>query len=82
MVNILNSIQKGKENFYDTIKNRLLYEGEFSGWKKNGKGKEYDIFNKIIFEGEYSNGKRVLKRFKILKNLMLDIYINMINLKD
>ena len=41
-----------------SIKNKLIYEGEYLKWKRNGKGKEYDNFGNIIFEGEYLNWKR------------------------
>ena len=41
------------------IKNKLIYEGGYLNGKRNGKGKEYDIFGKnVIIEGEYLNGKR------------------------
>ena len=36
---------------------QLIYEGEYSKGKRNGKGKEYSG-ETIIFEGEYLNGKR------------------------
>ena len=43
---------------------KIIFEGEYSNNKRNGKGKEYDglgEFNNlgdIIFEGEYLTGKR------------------------
>ena len=42
---------------YELETNKLIFEGEYSNGKKNGKGKEY-LFEKLIFEGEYSNGKK------------------------
>ena len=36
---------------------QLIYEGQYSKGKRNGKGKEYSG-EEIIFEGEYLNGKR------------------------
>ena len=40
-------------------KNTLLYIFFIINGKRNGKGREYNIFSKkIIFEGEYLNGKR------------------------
>ena len=47
---------KGKE--YDGHTGGLIFEGEYSNKKRNGKGKEYNIYKVIIFEGEYLNGKR------------------------
>ena len=46
----------GKE--YDISSNIMLFEGEYSNGKRNGKGKEYNSYGGLIFEGEYSNGKR------------------------
>jgi len=36
----------------------LIFEGEYLNGKRNGKGKEYDIYGNLIFEGEYLNGKK------------------------
>ena len=36
----------------------MKYEGEYSNWKKHGKGKLYDYDNNLVFEGEYLNGKK------------------------
>ena len=49
---------------YDSIKiynydDRILFEGEYSNSKINGRGKEYNEKGKLIFEGEYENGKRL-----------------------
>ena len=44
----------GKE--YDK-KDRLIFEGEYLNWKRNGHGKEYKK-EKLIFEGEFLNGVR------------------------
>ena len=43
---------------YDEYKDKLIFEGEFSNGKKNGKGKEYDNYERLIFEGEYKNGEK------------------------
>ena len=42
---------------YDVCHN-LLFEGEYLGGQKNGKGKEYNYEVKLIFEGEYYKDKR------------------------
>ena len=31
----------------------MVFEGEYSNWKKNGKGKEFYFNGKIKFEGDY-----------------------------
>ena len=36
----------------------VYYEGGYNKSKRNGKGKEFDLYNRLIFEGEYLNGKR------------------------
>jgi len=36
----------------------LIYGGEYSNGKRNGKGKEYNNKGELIFEGEYLNGQR------------------------
>ena len=42
---------------FDEYRDKIIFEGEFSNGKKNGKGKEYDInTGKIKYEGEYFNG--------------------------
>ena len=47
--------KEGKE--YNS--NKLIFEGEYLNGKRNGRGKEYDLFNSdLVFEGEYLNGKR------------------------
>ena len=43
---------------YNSYNHRLLFEGQYSKGRKNGKGKEYNEENEIIFEGEYLNGKK------------------------
>ena len=51
------SQNKGKE--YDSLFNKLIFEGEYKNGKRNGYGIEYDIFRELkVFEGEYKNGKR------------------------
>ncbi len=42
-----------------TLKNILIFEGEFKNGKKNGNAKEFDNYDgKVSFEGTYLNGKR------------------------
>ena len=42
--------------YYDN--DRLEFEGEYLNGKRNGKGKEYNLFTgKLRFEGEYLNDK-------------------------
>ena len=43
---------------FDEYKDKLIFEGEFSNGKKNGKGKEYDNNERLKFEGEYINGEK------------------------
>ena len=47
-------VNKGKEYFFG----KLLFEGEYSNGKRNGKGRKYDGNSNIKFEGEYLNGKK------------------------
>ena len=62
---ILNEIN-GQKKEYNAYNGNLVFIGEYSHGKRNGKGKEYKTYknnnnsinNKLIFEGEYSNGKR------------------------
>ena len=56
-------IEYEKENekrikIHNSYNNSLLFEGEYKNFKKNGKGKEYDIYGNLIFEGEYLNGEK------------------------
>ena len=37
---------------------KLKFEGEVSGDKRNGKGREYYKNGQLMFEGEFKNGKR------------------------
>ena len=49
--------EKNTAKEYNIFNNRLIFEGEYSNKKRNGKGKEY--FDGILtFDGEYLNGKR------------------------
>ena len=50
--------EHGEIKEYNSYDNRLLFEGQYSKGRKNGKGKEYNEENEIIFEGEYLNGKK------------------------
>ena len=45
---------KGKE--FSGYDDDILFEGEYSNGKRNGKGKEYDIKGNLKFEGNYVNG--------------------------
>ena len=47
----------GKE--YEGKSDNLLFEGEYSNGKRNGKGKEYYKDGKLRFEGEYLNRVRL-----------------------
>jgi len=49
---------KGYVKKYSKNNTYLLYEGEFSKGKSNGKGKVYHSNGQIKFEGEYFNGKK------------------------
>ena len=42
--------------FYE--ENKLIFEGEYLNWMKNGKGKEYYFDGKTKFEGIYLNDKK------------------------
>ena len=55
--------------------NQLLFEGEYSNKKKNGKGKEY-LFGRLLFEGEFKDGKRngYGKQYLILSSELKLIY--------
>ena len=53
---ILKIDKNGRGRVYNP-KGHLIFEGEYSNKKKNGKGKEY-FFRKIIFEGEFKDGKK------------------------
>ena len=46
----------GKE--FNSINEKLIFEGEYKHGKKNGKGKDYFVNGNLEFEGEYLNGKR------------------------
>ena len=65
----------GKELKLDS--NILIFEGEYLGGKKNGKGKEYYENGKIKFEGEYLNGKRNGMEKAIIKIPILNILLKM-----
>ena len=59
---IIYELKKGvgnvKEYKYYPGYDRLIFEGEYSNGKRNGKGKEYNEDWHLIFEGEYLNGKK------------------------
>ena len=48
--------KNGIGRIYDLDK-QLVFEGEYSNKKKNGKGKEY-LFGRLLFEGEFKDGKK------------------------
>ena len=48
--------KKGKE--CNILTDEIIFKGEYSKGKRNGKGKEYNKDGYTIFEGEYLNGKR------------------------
>ena len=48
----------GKTIYYNSYNNRLLFEGHYSGGKRNGEGKEYNDDGKLMFEGEYLDDKK------------------------
>ena len=50
--------ENSKIREYNSYNDRLIFEGEYSNGKRNGKGKEYNEEGKLIFEGEYLNGKK------------------------
>ena len=51
------SENNGKFKECNIFNNEIIYYGEYSNGKRNGKGKEFKYGN-LIFEGEYLNGKR------------------------
>ena len=55
----------GKE--FSLTSDMLLFEGEYSNGKKNGKGKEYLEDGTITFEGEYLNGYKKKEKDIIIK---------------
>ena len=59
----------GKGTIYNAFNNKILYNGEISNGKKNGRGKEYDTFGNVLFEGEFLNGKRYKKNSEELYEL-------------
>ena len=74
--------KKGKRIFgkeYDSVLERLIFEGEYLNGKRNGKGKEYYGNCKLKFEGEYLNDKRNGKGKKYYDNGKLEFegeYLN------
>ena len=50
--------KNGKVKEFNLSDDKLVFEGEYSNGKRNGKGKEYGKYEKIIFVGEYLNGQR------------------------
>jgi len=49
--------ENGNIKVYNGYNDELIFEGEYSKGRRNGKGKEY-LNNQLVFEGEYSNGER------------------------
>ena len=52
--------ENGITREYNSYNHNLLFEGNYSNRKRNGKGKEYNEQENIIFEGEYLEGKNCL----------------------
>ena len=50
--------KNGIGKIYDLEADKLIFDGEYLNGKKNGKGKEYNIYGELEFEGEYLDGKR------------------------
>ena len=50
--------QNNKAKEIDLVDEHIYYEGGYNKSKRNGKGKEFDLYNRLIFEGEYLHGKR------------------------
>ena len=48
--------RKGIE--YNSLNNKLIYEGEYKNGERNGNGKEYNYYGKLKYEGEYLIGKK------------------------
>ena len=48
----------GQIKEYDSYSHKLIFEGEYSNGKRNGRGKEYNEDCELIFIGEYLNGKK------------------------
>ena len=72
--NIVYELKDGKglvKEYNEHNNNRLIFEGEYLNGKRNGKGKEYDIFGLFEFEGEYLNGKRNGKGKKYFNGTLL-----------
>jgi len=74
----------GKGNGEEYYKGVLIFKGKYLNWKRNGKGKDYDISGNIIFEGEYLNGKKwngKVKKYEDGKLIFKKEYINGIKKK-
>jgi len=58
--NIIYELKDGKGFVKEYSNNdKLIFEGEYKNGKRNGKGKEYNLFyDTILFEGEYINGEK------------------------
>ena len=59
--------ENGKVKEYSSYNNKLLFEGEYSNGKRNGKGKVYSN-GELIYEGEYKNGKQNGKGKRYMNN--------------
>ena len=57
--NIIYELINGNGKIKEYFDNKLIFEGEYLNGKRNGKGKEYDIYGTLIFEGEYLNGQQM-----------------------
>ena len=55
----------GTAKEYDSINDKLIYEGGYLNGQRHGKGKEYYNDGILSFEGEYLYGKKKWKRKSI-----------------
>ena len=71
---ILKIDENGIGRIYNIYNNNLVFEGKYSNKKKNGQGKEYNMFCQLSFEGEYKNGLRngYGKQYRFLPGRVLE----------
>ena len=55
---IIDKNENNKVKIYKMDTNILIYEGEYLNQRKNGKGKDYDIYGRLIYKGNYLKGKK------------------------
>ena len=66
---------------YNSLNDKLIFEGQYKNNKRNGKGKEYNENGKLIFDGEYLDGKKWKGKYykydNVRGNLILECeYLN------